>query len=102
VRHSVSQQIFLPLFTALIWIYTFLALVGCWYLWSSGDFAARRYLLLLLLIVFLRVAYFAFRENPEARYLIEIFPFIFVAGGIALVRVVESFTTPRRKVSHSH
>lgn len=102
VRHSVSQQIFLPLFTALIWIYTFLALVGCWYLWSSGDFAARRYLLLLLLIVFLRVAYFAFRENPEARYLIEIFPFIFVAGGIALVRVVESFTSPRRKVSHSH
>jgi hypothetical protein len=102
VRHSLSQQIFLPFFTALIWIYTFLALVGCWYLWSSGDFSARRFLLLVVLIIFMRVAYFAFRENPEARYLVELFPFIFVLGGIALVRVIESFANPRRKISHSH
>jgi hypothetical protein len=101
VRHSLGQQIFLPLFTALTWIYTFLTLGGCLYLWTSRQFSARRYLLLALLTIGFRVAYFAFRENPEARYLVELFPFVFVLGGIALVRVIESFKGPARLPTES-
>lgn len=93
--HTAAQQIWLPLFTALTWIYTFLALVGGWYLWRSGEFSARSWLLLAALIFVLRLGLFAFRENPESRYVVELFPFVCVLGGIALVRVVESFAGKR-------
>lgn len=95
VQHTTSQQIWLPLFTALTWIYTFLAVVGCWYLWRSGEFESRRWLLLAVLIISLRLALFAYRENPEPRYVVELFPFVCVLGGIALVRVIESFGAKR-------
>jgi hypothetical protein len=96
VRHTTAQQVWLPLFTALTWIYTFLAVVGCWYLWASGVFGSRRWLLLAVLMIGLRLAFFAFRENPEPRYVVEFFPILSVLGGIALVRVVESFKPSRK------
>ncbi len=99
VGHTTSQQVWLPLFTALTWIYTFLAVVGCWFLWQSGDFDSRRWLLLAVLIIGLRLALFAYRENPETRYVVELFPFVCVLGGIALVRVIESFGGRRAKAS---
>ena len=95
VQHTTAQQVWLPLFTALTWIYTFLAMVGCWYLWTSGEFSSRRWLLLAVLIVVLRLGFFAFRENPEPRYVVEFFPLLSVLGGIALVRVLESFKPAR-------
>ncbi len=91
---SSHQQIWLPLFTALTWIYTFLGVLGCWFLWQSGDFDARRFLLLAILIILLRIAFFAFQENPESRYVVELFPFVSVLGGIGAVRVVEAFSPP--------
>jgi 4-amino-4-deoxy-L-arabinose transferase-like glycosyltransferase len=91
---STHQQIWLPLFTALIWIYTFLAVLGCWFLWQSGDFDARRFLLLTILIILFRIVFFAFQENPESRYVVELFPFVLVLGGIGAVRVVEAFSPP--------
>lgn len=89
--HTTSQQVWLPLFTALIWIYTFLAVVGCWLLWQSKEFAARRWLLLGVLLIGLRLILFGFYEAPESRFVMELFPFVSILGGIATVRVIESF-----------
>jgi Dolichyl-phosphate-mannose-protein mannosyltransferase len=90
-EHDLKQQIFLPLFTAMTWIYTFLAIVGAWFLWTSRQFAARRWLLMTALIVVLRIGFFSQLENPEPRYVVELFPFVCILGGIALTRVIESF-----------
>ncbi len=87
--HATHQQIWLPLFAALVWIYTLLGLAGGWVLWRSRDPAARRWLLLALLMIFIRVAYFSTMENPEPRYTVEIFPFLAILGGIAIARLVK-------------
>lgn len=81
------QHIWLPLFAGLTGLYTLLGGLGGWLLWRSRQFAARRWLLLALLIIFLRLAFFATLENPEPRYVVEFFPFLSVLGGIALARV---------------
>ena len=88
---SIHQQYWLPLFVGLVWIYTLLGVAGGWCLWRSRDAAARRWLLLIALLIFPRVAFFATIENPEPRYMVEIFPFLAVLGAIALARL------PRRK-----
>jgi phage shock protein PspC (stress-responsive transcriptional regulator) len=79
------QQIWLPLFAVLTGIYTLLGVAGAWLLWSSRQFAARRWLLVVCLAFLLRLILFASMENPEPRYLVEFFPFLAVLGGIALV-----------------
>jgi hypothetical protein len=85
--HSTHQQIWLPLFAVLVWIYTLLGLAGGWVLWRARDAAARRWLLLAFLMIFIRLAYFSTMENPEPRYTVEIFPFLAILGGIAIARV---------------
>jgi hypothetical protein len=92
--HEPAQQVFLPAFMAMVWIYTFLGAVGAWFLWAAKDFEARRWLLLTALLIFLRLGFFATRENPEPRYVMEFFPLLATVGGIALVRVIESFKRP--------
>jgi hypothetical protein len=37
-------------------------------------------------MIFLRLGFFATLENPEPRYVVEIFPFLSILGGIAVVR----------------
>ena len=96
VGHETSQQIFLPIFMALVWVYTLLAIGGAWFLWQARELAARRWVVLVFLIVVLRIGFFAMRENPEPRYVVELFPFLIVLGGIAAVRVVESFKSPKQ------
>ncbi len=81
------QQIWLPLFALLTAIYTLLGLAGGWLLWSSREFASRRWLLLVTLAVVLRLMLFASMENPEPRYLVEFFSFLAVLGGIAIARI---------------
>ena len=84
---SVHQDIWLPLFAVGVWIYTLLALAGMLLMlfgrWRSG----RIWLLMALLIAVPRIAYFATLENPEPRYLIEIFFIAAALGGIALSRI---------------
>jgi hypothetical protein len=89
------QQIWLPLFAGLTAIYTLLGLAGAWLLWDSRDFAARRWLLLVSLAIFLRLVLFASMENPEPRYLVEFFPFLAALGGIAIARVPTLFRKPQ-------
>jgi hypothetical protein len=94
--HDAHQQFWLPLFATLTWIYTLLGLVGGWLLWKSkpsvGDpgvgLMARRWLLLVSLLIFLRVAFFSTLENPEPRYVVEFFPFLAALGGIAISSLI--------------
>jgi len=82
--YDIHQQYWLPLFTALTWIYTLLGVIGVWVLWRSRDRNARRWLLLAALLIFLRLGFFATLENPEPRYTVEFFPFLAVLAGAGL------------------
>ena len=97
--YDIHQQYWLPLFAGLTFLYTLLGVTGGWFLWNSGLFAARRWLLLAALMVFLRVGFFATLENPEPRYVVEVFPFLSVLGGIALVRLGRTARTRRKQLS---
>jgi 4-amino-4-deoxy-L-arabinose transferase-like glycosyltransferase len=79
--YDIHQQYWLPLFTALTWIYTVLGVVGGFLLWRSRDPTARRWLLLAVLLIFLRLGFFATIENPEPRYTVEFFPFLIMLAG---------------------
>jgi len=79
--YDIHQQYWLPLFTALTWIYTLLGVVGGFLLWRSRDPNARRWLLLAVLLIFLRLGFFATLENPEPRYTVELFPFLIMLAG---------------------
>ena len=81
------QHIWLPLFAGLTAVYTILGMAGALVLWFSRQFAARRWLLLVALAIFLRLALFSSIENPEPRYLVEFFPFLSILGGIAIARI---------------
>ena len=85
--YDIHQQYWLPLFAFLTFIYTVLGIAGGWCLWRTRDFIARQWLLLAALLIFLRLGFFATLENPEPRYVVEIFPFLSILGGIALTRV---------------
>jgi hypothetical protein len=85
--HDLNQQFWLPLFCILTGLYTFLGILGGWALWISRSAAARRWLLLAALLMLTRVVFFSTLENPEPRYVVEIFPFISILGGIALGRI---------------
>jgi hypothetical protein len=71
-------------------VFTLLGLAGGWLLWSSGQSAARRWLLLAALAILLRLILFSSMENPEPRYLVEFFPFLSILGGIAIARVSQT------------
>jgi len=85
--YDIHQQFWLPLFAGLTWIYTLLGIAGAWLLWRSKDFATRRWVVLAGLLIFLRLGFFATLENPEPRYVVEIFPFLSVLSGIAVIQM---------------
>ncbi|MEO8433386.1 MAG: glycosyltransferase family 39 protein [Pyrinomonadaceae bacterium] len=87
------QEFWLRLFAALTWAYTLLGVMGGLLLWQSRDSAARKCLLLVGLVIFLRLAFFSTMENPEPRYVVEIFPFLAVLGGIAITRLLPAKQT---------
>ena len=79
--YDIHQQYWLPLFAGLTWIYTLLGVIGGWLLWRSRNQNARRWLLLAVLLMFLRLGFFATLENPEPRYVVELFPFLILLAG---------------------
>lgn len=85
--YDIHQQFFLPFFAVLTFIYTLLGFAGAWFLWQTRNFSARLWVLLAALMIFLRVGFFASLENPEPRYLVEVFPFLCILGGIAAGRL---------------
>jgi hypothetical protein len=85
--YDIHQQYWLPLFAALTAIYTLLGIAGGWFLWQTGRLVSRQWVVLAALLVFLRIGFFATLENPEPRYVVEIFPFLTILGSIAVVRI---------------
>lgn len=98
--YDIHQQYYLPSFAALTLIYTLLGLAGAWFLWRTRNFNARLWVLLAALMIFLRVGFFASLENPEPRYVVEVFPFLCILGGIVAGRIpgVRLSQRQRRKV----
>jgi len=85
--YDIHQQFWLPLFAILTLMYTLLGIAGAWFLWRWRQVATRQWVLLAALMIFLRIGFFATLENPEPRYVVEIFPFLSILGGIAMVRI---------------
>jgi hypothetical protein len=91
--HDIHQQYWLPLFAGLTWVYTLMGAVGAWLLWRSRNY---RWLLMVALLIFLRLGFFASLENPEPRYTVEFFPFLIIlaAAGIATVSFLKNLANP--------
>jgi hypothetical protein len=85
--HDLNQQFWLPLFCILTGLYTLLGIIGGWVLWTFRTAAARRWFLLAALLVLTRIVFFSTLENPEPRYVVEVFPFLSILGGITLSRI---------------
>ena len=85
--HDTHQQVWLPFFAALVWLYTLIALAGAFFLWRARDGSSRRWLLLVALMVLPRIIFFSTVENPEPRYVVELFAFTAILGGIALAHI---------------
>jgi hypothetical protein len=79
---AAHQHYWLPAFAVVLLIYTLLAWCGAWVMWANAG--SRRWLLLLLLLIVPRLAFLCSQEHPEGRYVVEFFPFVAAAGGIAL------------------
>lgn len=82
-----DQEIWLPLFAVGVWLYTLLAAAGAIFLLISKHRRSWLWLLMVLLLSVPRIAFFGTLENPEPRYLVELFIFACVLGGIALARM---------------
>jgi hypothetical protein len=96
--YEAHQQFWLPLFTVLTLLYTLLGIAGGWSLWQLRELEVRQWVLLAGLIIFLRIGFFATLENPEPRYVVEVFPFLSILGGIAVTRMNSlTKTSPRRR-----
>jgi hypothetical protein len=85
--YDIHQQFWLPLFAVLTLIYTLLGIAGGWFLWQWRGLETRQWVLLAALMIFVRLGFFATLENPEPRYVVEVFPFLSILGGIAVVRI---------------
>ncbi|HUS12018.1 MAG TPA: glycosyltransferase family 39 protein [Pyrinomonadaceae bacterium] len=94
--YDVQQQYWLPLFAFLALAYSLLGIAGGWLLWQTGAFDARLWVLLAALIIFVRLGFFATLENPEPRYVVEIFPFLSILGGIAAIRIPVLLASSRK------
>ena len=81
---SYSGYIMLWIFAVLVWGYTLLGVIGVWRMWRAEKTSSRIFAILLVLIVFTRLIFFSTLDNPEPRYLVQVFPFLSALGGIAL------------------
>jgi hypothetical protein len=77
-----DQQFWLPLFTALTWVWTIAGWAGVVVLWRHRD--CRKWLLLVALTILPRLALLSWMENPEPRYTMEFFPLLTALAGFAL------------------
>jgi hypothetical protein len=83
--HDESQQYWLPAFTLLMWLYTLLAIAGAIRLWRErANPGNLRWLVLIALMTLPRIIFFSTLENPEPRYVIELFAFCSILGSFYL------------------
>jgi hypothetical protein len=86
--YDAHQQYWLPLFTILVWVYTALGIYGAYVLW--GIKGGRKWVLLAALMTLPRLAFFSTLENPEPRYVVELFAFCALTGAFAFARLFAS------------
>ena len=91
IDSDVHQDIWLPLFAVGVWLYTLLAIAGIILLWFSGWRWSRIWVTMAILIAVPRIAFFGTLENPEPRYLMELFFIAAILGGIAISRIGITF-----------
>ena len=92
--YDIHQQYWLPLFATLTALYSLLGVLGGLLLLLVRSAAARRWVLLAALLMFLRLGFFATLENPEPRYTVELFPFLIILAGAGLSRIRFRRTKP--------
>lgn len=92
LNQSTRDKFFLFCFAFLTWGYTILGVAGAWFLWRTSEFNIRLFVLLAALLILLRVGFFAAIERPEPRYVVEVFPFLCVLGGVAVSRFAARWT----------
>jgi len=66
-------------------LYTVLALIGGFIFWRHKD--TRVWLLFLALLTLPRIAFLSTLENPEPRYVVELFAFLAAAGAVAVAAI---------------
>jgi hypothetical protein len=79
---DLHQQYWMPLFAFLTCAYTLLGVVGCGFL--VGYRSSRRWFLLLMLLLLPRLVLLSALENPEPRYVVELFALVVAAGALPL------------------
>jgi hypothetical protein len=85
IDRSKNQHIWIPLFIAVVWLFTIIGLAGVIIMWRHGD--TWRWVLLLFLLTIPRFAYLTTLQNPEPRYVVEYFPLLLAAAGVALAAI---------------
>ena len=92
-----NDDSWLLFFSLLTWTYTIFGVAGVWFLWRTEG-AARRdailWLLLATLLILPRWVYMSTLEHTEPRYLVEVFPFLSVLGGLAISHFLENAGRP--------
>jgi hypothetical protein len=84
---EINQHLWLPFFFGIVWLYTLLAIAGLILMWLGGRPSSSIWIAMALLVSLPRIGYFGTLENPEPRYLIELFFIAAVLGGIAFSRM---------------
>jgi len=81
------QHLWLPLFFGIVCLYTLLAICGIILMLIRRQPSALIWVVMALLVSLPRIVFFGTLENPEPRYLIELFFIAAILGAIALSRV---------------
>jgi len=87
-----SQQIWLPIFALLTLAWSVFGVAGAARL--VAEPASRFGLVLLALLVVPRLVLLGSMENPEPRFMVELFPFLSALGGVALASAGGHWRSP--------
>src|SRR5205085_4131042 len=86
--NSPGQNFWLPIFAAIVAIYTLLGVAGFVWMGMSGSSYAHAVVLMIFLIFATRLALFSMAVSVEPRYVVEFFPFLSALGGISIVEML--------------
>jgi hypothetical protein len=84
---DLHQQYWLPLFAAVTFLYTLLGLAGTLVMWRGGD--SRKWILMFALLMLPRLGFLSSMENPEPRYVVELFAFVAATGALAVSALID-------------
>jgi hypothetical protein len=80
------QSLLLPLFIALVWAYTLGTFAGSFFLLADRRRLSKLWVAMVVFLSLPRIIFFGTLENPEPRYLVELFLFASILSGIFISR----------------